>query len=630
MTDVVLAVMPFVEVCRPSAAASLLQAILERDGLSCQVLYGCLRMARRMGLPRYQRIGSGLWHLEGYGELVFSRCLFPEHPLDGETLGRLLGDRPERVLDRLVADVEMAEGLLEEMADAVLALGPRILGCTSTFQQHLPSLALLERVRRRDPSVATMLGGANCEGEMGAATHRLFPQVDFVVSGEADGLLVPLCRAILAGDVAEVPEGVFARGARPPSLRAVYSDLDGLPVPDFRDYFRELAECGLADRVTVGLPVEASRGCWWGRCTFCGLNGLGLSHRAKSPDRILAELEELEDRHGIPRFMLCDNVLEMRAFTTWLPGVRRSWSLFAEVKSNLRDEHLEVLARSGMRWLQPGIESLHTQLLARIRKGVQAWQQVQLLKLAREHGLNLVWNLLTGLPGEEDEWHLEVARLLPSLHHLAPPASVTEIRYDRFSDLFEHAEELGLDLEPHPLSALYHPFPEADRRALAYHFQRRDRPLDRPCPTPGTRALAEAVDRWRRAFHPLPPTLWGRDRAGCLEVTDTRPEGGAREWEAGGLERAVLLAASVGHTPAVLARECAPLLGRAPSHGELRVVLEGLEARRLVVGLDGRWLSLVLRESTPPWSPPRDFPGGEVRDRAPSAEDPFRRLFGLP
>ena len=43
------------------------------------------------------------------------------------------------------------------------------------------SLALLRRVKELDPSVVTMLGGANCEAEMGWAAIRAFPWVDFVV-----------------------------------------------------------------------------------------------------------------------------------------------------------------------------------------------------------------------------------------------------------------------------------------------------------------------------------------------------------------------------------------------------------------------------------------------------------------
>lgn len=217
MTDVVLVSMPFADLPRPSPALSLLQAVLHREGISCRVLYGSFRFARQLGLQEYQRFVGGRWEDHSFGELVFSRCLFPEHRLDGQVLARVR--RPGRPPGSLLTSAEpdrarledlaaAADAHLDEMVQAVLALRPRILGCTSTFEQHLASLALFARVRRREPGIVTMLGGSNCEAEMGVATHRLFPQVDFVVSGEADGLLAPLCRSILEGRVGEVPDGV--------------------------------------------------------------------------------------------------------------------------------------------------------------------------------------------------------------------------------------------------------------------------------------------------------------------------------------------------------------------------------------------------------------------------------------
>src|SRR5262249_16923556 len=157
--------------------------------------------------------------------------------------------------------------------------------------QHCAALALTRRVKKLDPSVITVLGGGNCEGEMGLTTARQFPWVDFVVSGETEELFPPFCKTLLrrGADIpeAELPYGVFGpphRRALPvlaatgPVPRAIVKDLDQSPLPDFDDYF--LALGAFADRhlVEPGLLAETSRGCWWGmtnHCTFCGLNGGG-------------------------------------------------------------------------------------------------------------------------------------------------------------------------------------------------------------------------------------------------------------------------------------------------------------------------------------------------------------------
>src|SRR6185295_13244659 len=107
------------------------------------------------------------------------------------------GFEDPRFAEALAALREFTPRFVDEVAHAVLERRPRLVGCSSMFEQHCASLALLRRIKALDPSVITLLGGANCEAEMGWATLCEFPWIDAVVSGEADDLVVPLCRRLL-------------------------------------------------------------------------------------------------------------------------------------------------------------------------------------------------------------------------------------------------------------------------------------------------------------------------------------------------------------------------------------------------------------------------------------------------
>src|SRR5205823_3286143 len=185
---------------------------------------------------------------------------------------------------------------IDRLADNIVAHGPRIVGCSSVFQQHCASLALLKRIRELSPQTVLLMGGANCEGEMGVETLRAFSWVDCVVSGEADEIFADLCRVLLAHgrtvDPSALPYGAISQahlrnplsvvsenGAQPPRLEV--HDMDALPVPDYDHYFATLRASTLSHLIQPGLLVESSRGCWWGEkshCTFCGLNGTGMKH----------------------------------------------------------------------------------------------------------------------------------------------------------------------------------------------------------------------------------------------------------------------------------------------------------------------------------------------------------------
>ena len=109
---------------------------------------------------------------------------------------------------------------------------------------------------------------------------------------------------------------------------------------------------------------------------------------------------------------------------------------------------MAALVDAGVTWVQPGIESLHSEVLALMDKGIQGWQNVQLLKWARELGLRLSWSILWGFPGEKDDWYADMASWMPALEHLPPPAGTHQVRFDRDSVYHQNTQRYGLILFP--------------------------------------------------------------------------------------------------------------------------------------------------------------------------------------
>jgi ribosomal peptide maturation radical SAM protein 1 len=672
--DVCLVTMPYASPTRPSMALGLLQAILAEGGISTSVAYANLWFAESVGLRRYSLCASNLPIVFLAGEWTFAGAAFGDDPRRAERDAEYLrqvrqasdgypqvwsGARGGEFTADLLALREAATEFVDQTARRVLATGARVIGCTSSFEQHVASLALLRRVRELDPGVITMLGGANCETVMGEATHRCFPWVDYVVSGEADGLVTELCRLALTRgrDVPaeELPRGVLGpahretpahreakeagqqggAGARPAGrrkpraklARALFNDLDSLPTPKYDDYFDTLAASPLRANVRPGLPLESSRGCWWGaahQCTFCGLNGTSLGYRSKSPGRVLAEVHELEDRYGISDFEAVDNILDMSYHKELLPGLAadgRDRRIFFEIKANVTRAQVAGLVDAGIMWAQPGIESLHSQVLRLMDKGIQGWQNVQLLKWARELGLRLSWSILWGFPGEKDDWYEDMAQWLPALTHLPPPAATPRVRFDRYSVYHEQARALGLILFPIGALSMVYPVGPGDLDALAYFFttEPNSGPLriiqtlsEAVTNNPGILAVTRGVRDWSAAHRGGElPVLAMEDRAGVLEITDTRAGARTSRQLLTGLARAVLLACDNAPRPARLAGIVQREAGLVATQDEIDAVVRKLCDDRLVLPMDDRLVGLVLHSPVPKHIPDySEFPGG--------------------
>ena len=483
--EVLLIVPPFAELKYPSLGVHLLQACGCRAGFRVQVLYANLALAAVIGEESYARIGNSPMGSFA-GERFFARCAYGSSPLGrnarrmNEAAWEIGADEdvefePEPSSEkplalRVLAGLEREGARFVRHLAAAVAAGPyKVVGCSTTFEQTSASVALLNAVKRMRPAKVTILGGANCEGEMAQGIVSLRARIDYVFSGESEVTFPEFVRAILAG--------------APPSTRIIYGkpcmDLDALPPPDYAEYYdqrkRLLPGSSLSPAETE-LLFQTSRGCWWGEkqhCTFCGLNGEGMEFRQKSAEQAIQELRVLSRAHPTKKIFMTDNIMPHAYFRTFLPRLAAELpglDVFFELKSNLSLAHVLSLKRAGVGRIQPGIESLSSRLLKRMKKGVLARQNLLLLRNARAAGVKLEWSVLWGFPGDELEAYLEMLRIVPLLHHLPPPAGMPHISLERFSPYFTRPSEFGIR-KLKPVRGYYDFLPRtAEVERIAYHF----------------------------------------------------------------------------------------------------------------------------------------------------------------
>jgi ribosomal peptide maturation radical SAM protein 1 len=597
--------MPFAPLRLPSIGLELLKASLGAGRAS--TLYLTIAWADRFGFDLYRRVLERPFTL--VGEWLFAPALHETDPRDVDRFFRLLArhepsSRVSTAADRraLVAARHASGAFLDDCVARILARGPRIVGLTSVFQQHVPALALARRLKSARPDLHVIVGGSNCDGVMGLETMRQFPFLDAVVSGEGDRVFPDLVRALLEGTPVDGIPGVYTRdrvdrlGEAARTSAPKVRDMDALPYPDYAEFFDQWRASAVGRRVAPRLLFETSRGCWWGEkqhCTFCGLNGETMAFRSKSASRALDELEWMIGRHAGLEVMVVDNILDMAYFRDLLPAMaerRLPTRIFFEVKANLRKDQVRLMKAAGITDIQPGVESLSGPILKLMRKGVTPLQNIQLLKWCAEIGVWAQWHFLWGFPGEPREEYARMARMLPLLAHLPPPRGAGPIRLDRFSPNFTSAGELGLvNVRPSPFYAHVYALPDEALANLAYFFVFDHR--DGRNPWRYTAPLARRIVEWQSAY--ATSELFYIDRHEMTWVRDRR--GGADELRLlTDLDRAVFHACdrvrSVAALPALVstgvkARASARDVGRALDRllGEGLLIRDGDQVLTLAV-----------------------------------------------
>lgn len=615
-----LVAMPWQQVTRPSIQIATLAATataagfhVEQKSLFLDFLNFMIAETRGDESPftvdSYTSIGETTW-LNGSGDWVFNvppfRDLTPE-----EVQGYLDYLRPgasPTQLDALQRLKELAPAFLQKAKDEILSDQPDAVGFTTTFSQNVASLVLAKMLKAERPEIKIVFGGANCDGPMGKSLHRSFPWIDYVVQGEAEYAFPGLLRCLEAGlEPADVPGAIYRRDGRSVANGADSSAavrMDDVPMPIYDEYFGRLSKTSLRHlRNNVSIPVESSRGCWWGdkhQCTFCGLNGSTIAFRSKSPDKFQREIERLARRYRMVRFQAVDNILDLRYFKTLLPALKQAraagedFTFFYEVKANMKKEHLQMLADAGVETIQPGIESLSTNVLRLMDKGVTALQNLRLLKWAKEYNIYVAWTLLWGFVGETADDYRKILDLIPSITHL-PPAGTARLLLERFSPYFEKAGQYGIEIHgPVPHYKHIYPIVGQDLYDLAYDF---------------AYSIPKAVDEVEKLaiigqIQKAIEELWavpGPQRAtrgilsyyrgpGFITIVDRRPTLPPQDYTFAGVAAELYLACDAGVSVAQLTSKFSD---RAYPETQIKEVLDMFVQKRLMFEEDGQYLSLA-------------------------------------
>ncbi|HAN18338.1 MAG: hypothetical protein A2X13_04435 [Bacteroidetes bacterium GWC2_33_15] len=642
--EVCLVCMPFSSIVRPSIALGLLQGHLDKANISCKTKYANIQFAENIGLKYYTMIGSLAPSDFFLADWMFNKFIFSSEVSDTE-------DYITRIYESFIIQAyptmnynecknlllglkEKSSRFIEDLAIQIIEEKYRIIGSTSSFHQHLASISLFKKIKELDQSITTILGGANCEGKMGLTTHKSYPWVDYVVSGEADEFFTSLISNILNG--LEYKNLENSSAVLTPEIRlnnyqeieaenmfVVSKNLDDLPYSNFDDYFIDLKKSNLSEIVKPALLLESSRGCWWGqkhKCTFCGLNHPKAHYRKKSPDRLLAELDFLEKKYSVSMFEMTDNILSMEYFKEVIPRLNnkeKSRYFFYETKSNLNESHIREMKDAGITWVQPGIESLNTKILKLMNKGVMAWQNIKTLKLARSYGIRLSWNFLWGFPKEDDKWYEEVSEWLPLIEHLQPPSSFLQIRIHRHSTYFNNKEDYNLNLKYLPAFKYVFGLDEVSLIDASYTFKPEgwadpvwDFNDNQYKERPSTSKVGKLIIDWQRSFMKFQlPVLSISEKNEKIEVLDTRKCSYEIQYKIQDLEKDVYISCERMDFKKNIYSE---FINKGIDLLEIDLIVETLKKKKLILEIDDRLIALGLRGEIPHLPSRNDFPGGGI------------------
>jgi anaerobic magnesium-protoporphyrin IX monomethyl ester cyclase len=326
---------------------------------------------------------------------------------------------------------------------------------------------------------------------------RTCPELDFGIIGEGEESFPALVRRLETGkDPWDLPGLVGPERCNPPG--PFIQELDQLPFPARHLLPNEAYRYALwpGKRITT---LITSRGCPY-HCIFCDKSVFGSRWRARSPEKVLDEMETVVKDLGIRSMILYDDLFTLdkeRAIAVCRGilerGLKISWKCEGRV-DRVDEELLSWLKKAGCRLIAYGVESGNQHGLDYLQKGIDRAQIRQAFALTRKAGIRPMAYFILGIPVETFAQGLKTIRFA---RELKPD-------YAQFSIL-----------SPFPGTKLY---AEAKTRGW-YREADANNPFDKDEKRPvllsenwSEEQLREILRRAHRSFYLRPGYVWRRLR----------------------------------------------------------------------------------------------------------------------
>jgi len=325
------------------------------------------------------------------------------------------------------------------------------------ISQIIPGLTLARMLKEKHPHLHVALGGpifsVNADQLLGCP--EFFDEFcDSIVTFEGEEPCHRLLTALKEGSpLSQVPNLMYKDDAGVHrNEERVELRFEELPSPTFEGLPMEL----YLSPYPI-LPVLQSRGCYWGKCTFC-THSFVYGHRygKQRTGQMVDELAALAKTYNTRYFTFSDEAVSPHSLNDVSDeiierGVDIRTLALLKFEKVMDDELFSKVKRAGFIFLMYGLESANDRVLALIDKGTTKKVEREVLKKSGDAG---IWNhafLFFGFPTEtRDEAEETIEFLqdnLDSIHSFGPGVFLL----NRDSSCYQYPEKYSIskiELDP--------------------------------------------------------------------------------------------------------------------------------------------------------------------------------------
>ncbi len=379
--------------------------------------------------------------------------------------------------------VNMFYDYFDTFTDVVKADGYNIVTLAMTDLSQLIPVFTLAAMLKAKTDAKVILGGnyaTQIYEDMMKYDEIFTSYFDFVLIGDGEIALPKLC-AYLDGALAlsQVPNIVHYKDGKVIStgFSCEKIDMDLLAYPDFTDY--DMSKYFTPDPT---FPIQLSKGCYWGKCSFCDYAYGQQGYSPKHIGRIIKELKYYIKTYRASKFIFVDEAIPPKFYNLLATAIieadlKINFYSFARLETGYTPEVLANLYKAGARLFLWGYECESKRVMELMNKGIDVDKRLDILTDARNAG---IWNnglFIFGYPTETLDEIKETMAVIRDNRRVIPSCTLSNFALKKHSILKETIGENGI-VDYSSNGEFYTVFkdvidgvPQGDRRTLRRDFQ---------------------------------------------------------------------------------------------------------------------------------------------------------------
>ena len=327
----------------------------------------------------------------------------------------------------------------------------RLIGLSITYiEQLIPSLYIAKIIKKRYPEIKILVGGTlitHFKHEF-LVDNKIWNNIDYCTFYQGEDTLIKLFDNIENNNYSNMDDIAYINNNKITYTAGKSKKNKPQSIPDFSGI-----DSWKFPTPKPIIPILTSKGCYWGKCSYCShYEGYGSGYYKFNNNIVIQTIKKIQTKHDIEYFYFVDEAIpykNIHEISKQLIDDDISIKWYGEARVDrgcYSKDDLKELKDAGCIYLINGIESGNSKVLKEMNKGIDLNNVEEYLINCNKVGIGTLAMFFVGFPTESYQQAEDTYKFILKNKDILTYATIGVFSLERHTDVYNNPEKYGINL----------------------------------------------------------------------------------------------------------------------------------------------------------------------------------------